>query len=466
MYNNTFKVIKFKRGGIAMNNIYDTLPLNFFNLFNNASNKQVMSDCLFVLYNYIKNDASFAAPKENIIFELSQYFATHIVNFGDIECVQPKDRALYVYKRLRECGWINESIEENYQIYASFEDYAMIIIEALLGLDKERDVEYSSMVYNIYSAFANFDVMNGHKILDAQYAMTKDLITKLKNLNTNIKRYIKKLLKDNMKNNLNELLNSLLSEYQLKIVDRAFYTLTTRDHPLKYRNSIISQIHSLRMDDDAVDTIVRNYMVNKEITYEAASDLFMEQTDYIIDAFENILDLINEISKKNERFVSSATNRIMFLISVKEDISGKINNIIKASQKNEDLLDDVGAFSMNKILDSDSLYTTRRVNKKFEVEEINLIELDEQTKKKALEVLKHGKKHTKNAIEACVLSSLETNTEILGSQFLEEQDDISTLILAWLYGYSKKAKYEIEPMDYSIKKNNYQFREFIIREVK
>ena len=46
--------------------------------------------------------------------------------------------------------------------------------------------------------------------------MTKSLMTKLKNLNTNIKRYIKRLVQDNMKNDLNQILDSLLSDYQLK----------------------------------------------------------------------------------------------------------------------------------------------------------------------------------------------------------------------------------------------------------
>ena len=43
--------------------------------------------------------------------------------------------------------------------------------------------------------------------------MTKNLMTKLKNLNTNIKRYIKRLVQDNMKNDLNQILDSLLSDY-------------------------------------------------------------------------------------------------------------------------------------------------------------------------------------------------------------------------------------------------------------
>ena len=49
-----------------MVNIFDTLPRNFFNIFNTAD-RVVISECICVLYEYIKDDASFASLKENLI---------------------------------------------------------------------------------------------------------------------------------------------------------------------------------------------------------------------------------------------------------------------------------------------------------------------------------------------------------------------------------------------------------------
>ena len=43
-----------------MNNLFEILPLNFFNIFN-TPNKLVVSDCLFVLYDYMKEDTTFAS---------------------------------------------------------------------------------------------------------------------------------------------------------------------------------------------------------------------------------------------------------------------------------------------------------------------------------------------------------------------------------------------------------------------
>ena len=45
----------------------------------------------------------------------------------------------------------------------------------------------------------------------------------------------------------------------------------------------------------------------------------------------------------------------------------------------------------------------------------------------------------------------------------DQNKDLSLFILTWLYGYSQNARYKIEPQENIIKKDHYQFREFIIR---
>ena len=145
-----------------MVNIFDTLPRNFFNIFNTAD-RVVISECICVLYEYIKDDASFASLKENLIYELTKYFSSHLIELEELQSQSPRERAFYVYRRLKECGWLSEEVGENYHVYASFEDYAISIIETLINLEEDRDIEYSSMVYSIYSQFKNFDIENGHK---------------------------------------------------------------------------------------------------------------------------------------------------------------------------------------------------------------------------------------------------------------------------------------------------------------
>ena len=65
-----------------MVNIFDTLPRNFFNIFNTAD-RVVISECICVLYEYIKDDASFASLKENLIYELTKYFSSHLIELEE-----------------------------------------------------------------------------------------------------------------------------------------------------------------------------------------------------------------------------------------------------------------------------------------------------------------------------------------------------------------------------------------------
>ena len=47
----------------------------------------------------------------------------------------------------------------------------------------------------------------------------------------------------------------------------------------------------------------------------------------------------------------------------------------------------------------------------------------------------------------------------------DQNKDLSLFILTWLYGFSQNARYKIEPQENIIKKDRYQFREFMIRRV-
>ena len=268
-----------------------------------------------------------------------------------------------------------------------------------------------------------------------------------------------------MKNDLNQILDSLLSDYQMKIVDRAFYNLTTKDHPLKYRNSIISQIQKIVDDPQTTEIIIGNIMLSKDISYQEASDLFYKQTSYIVDAFESILDLINEINRKNEKFVASATNRIMFLMNAKEDIGGKINDILKEGQHYIEAFENVTTLSVNKYLDQNSLYLPRTIKKVKNVDLIIDEPLDENARLEAIEKLKRNEKYTKTAIEKVVLEELSEKESLLGSTYFENQKDLSMFILTWLYGFSQNACYQIEPQNQIITKEHYQFREFMIRRI-
>lgn len=272
------------------------------------------------------------------------------------------------------------------------------------------------------------------------------------------------MLDEGIKDDLEALLSSLLQDYQTKIVDRAYYNLTTYDNPSKYRQRIINNIETIISDDKYLDIIVRNIMERKDLGYQEALELLLNQKDYIINAFEHIEEIMQEIDSKNNRFIESAINRITFLLNNQKDIEGKINNIIKAIASGKDV-SDVGNLYLNSFVSRDSLYVPRNYTSivKSEVEKPAV--LDEALKEKALKQIIKSKNYSHKYIEDKVLMLLKQNGDFLGSSLpINNNEDLATLVLIYLYGFTYGTKYEVEPLDNEVIVNNYRFKDFKVKE--
>lgn len=443
-------------------NIFDILPNNFFNIFN-GDNKRIMSDCLLLAYDSFKNDLSFSSTKEQITFLIQDYFESHITTIEADEVLNtPRDKALYILRRLKECGWINEEVGDNYETYITFEDYAIKVMESLFNLDTYNDIEYSGIVYNIFISFSNFDVNKGDLVFETAYENTKDLANKLKNLNSNIKKYIQNLLSNAIKDDLEALLNSLLTEYQTKIVDRAYYNLTTYDNPSKYRQRIINNIENIIQNEKYVDIIVRNIMDKKGFEYQQSYDHLFNQSEYIINTFEHIEDIMEEIDNKNSKFIKSAINRITFLLNNQRDVEGKINNIIKAISEGYEITN-TGNIYLNSNIDKQSLYIPRILAKPLDIQMEEIIELDEVIKQRALDKIKQSNYFSRKNIEELVMTRLETGSFLGSSLKINNNNELATLVLIYLYGHSFNSKYLIEPLDDIVVVNGYRFKDFKVR---
>lgn len=447
-----------------MNNIFDILPNNFFNIFN-GDNKRVMADCLYLVFQSFTSDLSFSSTKEQVVLIFQDYFENHLINLQSDEVLTTsRDQALYIVRRLKECGWISEETGENYEVFITFQDYSIKIMESLFTLDHINEVEYSGLVYNIYMSFNNFDVNKGDLVFETGYENTKDLANKLKNLNSNIKKYIQNLLDEGIKDDLQALLTSLLQDYQTKIVDRAYYNLTTYDNPSKYRQRIISKIETIINDEKYVDIIVRNIMERKELGYQEAYQILEHQSDYIINAFEHIEDIMQEIDSKNNKFIESAINRITFLLNNQKDIEGKINSLIKKiGQGNE--IEELGNIYLNQVVSENSIYVPRNFNAPVKSEIETEVELDQSLKEAAVAKIKKAERYSHKYIEDMVMQLLAKQASFLASSLtINDHDELATLVLIYLYGYTYGSLYEIEPQDNEVVINGYRFKDFLVKE--
>ncbi len=230
--------------------------------------------------------------------------------------------------------------------------------------------------------------------------------------------------------------------------------------PIKCANPVII------FNRGVINTMINNgnYYIHNKVTY--IYDFAKYIYDFPYSDFSPVKLGITFEDLDNCYTIDPKTGEIMFLINVKEDVGGKINEIIKYGKNHAEILDDVADISINKCLDKNSLYTPRKYKKMTETELILDTELNETVKREAFEKLKVNEKYTKSKIEKNVLELLKETPVIKGSDYYDCQKDLSLFILTWLYGYSQHAKYQIEPEEEIVTRDNYQFREFTIRGVK
>lgn len=424
-----------------------------------------MMDCLTLVFNRMEHDFSYTISRTKVLSMLDEYFDNRLVEVDD-STQTTREKSRYVLSRFKECGWISEELNGNFGLDVVFQDYATEMMKTMLNLSNEVEVEYSGYVYAVYQSFKNFDINNGAKAIEQAHLNTVTLMTKLKALNANIKKYIQKLLNDQTKNDLNELLRLLLDDYQTKIIDRAYHNLTTKDHPAKYRMEITQSIQLIENNETLLDKVIIQIMDLKEMTYEEATRHLLNQTHYITSAFEQIIDVLDEIDSKNRKYVESAINRIKFLLNSDGDLEAKINRVLKAvieGQSGTPFL----RLSTNRNVDESSLYTPRKFVKREAVKLLEVEKLTEEEQLEEAEKLFKANVFSKVEINKYVLSKLGDKDEITSSEMpLATTEDYLFLIIAYLYGASEKMAYTVEETSRPVEHPTFKFTDYLIRRTK
>ena len=284
--------------------LFEYVPTNFFSLLASPT-REMNADCLFITYDALRGRMSYACLKEEFVDLMTEYFENHYMNIPDDEIKgTPREKALAMLARFKEFGWVNiDDDSGNYEVYVTYTDYAIRILQTLFDLDHLHDITYSGLIYAIANCFRHFDFEHGYLAFDNAYKQTMVLGEKLQNLNSSIKKYIQKIYDEKKNENLNGLLDTLLKDFQIEVVDRAYHNLTTYDNPAKFQLEIIDNIDNIMNNDNLVELIIHQIQDRQGVDYEEAHYILHHQADYIKDSFDHIVDIMNEINLKHSRFV-------------------------------------------------------------------------------------------------------------------------------------------------------------------
>lgn len=442
---------------LYMKNFFDVLPHNFFNIFFN-DNKLEASDCLLTLYRQLTDELEYTLEKDHAVSLLESYFKGKLLgDTGDIKQT-PRERALFFLKRFKECGWTIEEIRRNYRVYVSLSDIAISFIRFVEGIEKDSELIYSSQTYAVYREFKSFESSKGELIVDSAYKNTKDLMDSLKKLNTNIKKYIQKLLSDTIRDDLNQLITILTSEYQMRIVDRAYYNLTTKDHPSKYRGTILESIQTILSNASVMDEMAQR-SISDTTDYATALEELSRKLSYIHHQFESIGDLLAEINSKNQKFVTSAIGRIHFLLDETTDIEGSINTILKklpgaTDYEWESFLTKVALF------DVDSQAKPRELIQKSPSLISTENQLSDEEKTNIAQAVYGMDEYSPWKIESYVNGLLKGKKEIRASDSLG--NDRLHVLFIYIYGFSQDSPYHVKRTGTTYRIGSTIFSDYVI----
>lgn len=457
--------------------LFDVIPENFFGPLA-APGKAVYWECIGRLFAVTSRQLSFGVEREVLVDELQYYFDSSMsADIPEEELTESgnltsRDKANFMLRRLEYYGWIYVDVDYSYVQRVNFRDYAVQVIKALQAIAEDRKAEYQGYIYTIYN-LARATGNPGIGLLQI-VENTDALITGLKSLNANIKRYIDELTRHST---VAEIMDALLNDYYSNVVDKAYHRLLTSDNVSKFRPEIIERLEANSRSKRFLNAAAKEVAELKEMTEEEAGEKVLELLHDVIDAFRKMDEILDEINKKNTRYQRAAINRARFLLSSSEDIRGQLKDILSFMNERiqEEHLDYNAVFELEEMdrliklfswdyLDTDSLYAPIEGKKEFVPQEIPIVVPDEEARDEKRRKMKEKLERilTPEKISGYVNEQMKGRDRMLASELpMDMEDTFIRMIYIRLYGQRKNMNYRLE-MREVVEKDGFRFRDFVI----
>lgn len=352
--------------------IFKIIPQNFFSLLN-SKNQNIYIRCIFAVYKAYEQGSILGMDKsiaqQAIIDELDTI--SEDVNIDDIdESTNNRDKANSILRRMEECEWIDIDVNNDYIEIINFRDYAITIIQALknisqdtfYGYDDETH-EFRGYIFTVYSLLQN-EHPEYAMVIDQVYRNTIAFVREIRKLDSRLKYYIKSII-DNSE--IKDLIG-LLVNYKVELVDQAYSRLKTSDNVNKYKLFIIKKLEEYQQNPVVMEIISREYLVAANNNPELAKVRANKKIDDMIDIYNSLEYIIDEIDRKNKVYVNSTIAKIKFLLNDDQNIIGKLNSILRYTADNikkyktDQALKTIApliTIKTHNVINNNSLYTPR-----------------------------------------------------------------------------------------------------------
>ena len=452
--------------------IFKIVPDNFFSVLS-SPNKIIYMRIISLIYSLVQNGLSYGIDKEILVDEIEDYLnATNFYVVDEEEEIKNnRDKANFFIRRLIDTGWIHSDNTADYRLIINFHDYAIKILESFIKIANKESLEYQGNIISIYTLLYSNE--KSGVVIKQVYENTKGLISGLKNLNSNIVIYINRLTKQKTPE---EIVEELFGNYTKDIIDKSYHRLKTSENISKYRPKIINKLKENLENNLFIEEAATFYREAEEIeSYEEAIARVKEIINSIIDAFEELDDIIDDIDKKNAKYIKAAVTRAKFLLNNTKDMTGLIKGILSyvserykeldlklSSDYLEEITDLFTLYSYNYI-DETSLYTANEGKKSFRPNKIEKVSLSKEDRAKKIAEFKkkQEKQFSIKKVNKIVLDILKDRDSFNTKEIkINSIDDFIKIIYIRLYGNNPLSKYKIKKLNDTYSENDFKFNNF------
>ena len=460
--------------------LFDVLPDNFFSVLSGKS-RALYWECIYRLFSVTEKSLSFGLGRNDAAEELEFYFdSTFAADFQEDDGEESpilrssREKSFFVLRRLEECGWIMTETNNSNEKIIVFEDYAVEILRTLIRVARKEKMEYQSYIYAIYN-LAKGSAANPGLALMQIYENTDRLIAGLKNLNSSIKKYIDNLTRYST---VAEIMENLLVDYKMEIVDKAFHRLITADNVAKFRPEIIERLSAKKDDRRYIRKAAVEFAEINETDEKEAEEQVYDALSSIIDAFQHMDELIDEIIRRSTKYQRAAVSRAKFMLTEKDDIQGQMREILirigdEAVRTETDLhavagfefLDELISIYKSEFLDGQSFYTPPAEKTEFEPEALPSVRVGSREKEKRFRSLAKRLSRVMSAerIESYVGEILGDREQAQACEFPHDTDEaFIRLIYIRLYGQRKNLSFGVRPREDYFRDERAAFHNFLI----
>lgn len=466
-------------------NIFDIVPKQFFSVLS-SKNHRVYVSCILELFKVYEQGSILGIDRNiarqalvdhldiNPLEEELEEDDNEISESGET-LITNRDRANQILRRLEECEWIDIDVNNDYEEILNFRDYAITIIEALKEIandsyygEESEAHEFRGYIYTVYSLLSN-DHGEYALTLDQVYKNTIAFVREIRKLDSRLKYYIRTIV-DNSE--IKDLIN-LLVNYKVELVDHAYRRLKTSDNINKYRTEIVKKLEEYQQNPLIMEMISKEYLIKNHNDPDIAMIKANKKIDDIIDIYNSISYIIDEIDNKNKIYVNTTIAKIKFLLSDDENIITKLSKILTYTgnhvRKNRTVkaLNDIAPlFNINSYqqLSSRSVYTPRGIYKHIEAQ--YLVENNGAPDRRLQEEFydEFETNYSEDVIAKYLKAYFRKNKLIRASEILrDDMSDESIIRLLYILVYAgEELDYSINPLFEKINNKRFNLDDFEI----